>query len=392
VVPDALAKDLGLNGEALAQLAREAEGIVSKGELPSLQIALARHGRLALELTFGQAQTCSGIRPATNDTLYQGFSTTKAVIASAIWLLVEEQGLDVTVPVAQWIPEFGANGKDNVLIEQLLTHTAGFPLAPFRALDWDDRTLRLQRFADWELEWEPGSRFTYHAASSLWVIAEIIERCARMDFREFLRSRILAPLGLHDFHLGLPMALEERVAHLVWVGKPRSAKSRSDAAVQPPVNDAPEEKLAALYNSRAYHAVGVPGGGGIMTASNLALFYQGLLQGGPLAGDRIWSERTIAWARQVRTGDLIDPMTGKTANRGLGIVVAGDQDRLFRGFAEHNSANAYGHLGMGGQVGWADPDTGLSFAFLTNGHERNPLRAGMRAMSMSERAVACVQT
>jgi CubicO group peptidase (beta-lactamase class C family) len=382
--------ELGLDPKAVGQLAAHAERFVVRDELPSLQLALARHGRVAVELTFGQAQTCSGIRAATNDTLYQGFSTTKALMASAIWLLAEEQRLSVTDPVAKWVPEFAANDKEGVLIEQLLTHTAGFPSAPFRAADWDDRTLRLKQFADWHLEWKPGSRFAYHAASSMWVIAEIIERCAGMDFRDFVRSRILAPLRLDDFHLGLPADLEDRVAQFVWVGKARPAKAIANDTVRPPANDAPEEKLAALYNSRKYHAVGVPGGGGIMTAGNLALFYQGLLHGGALDGEPIWTERTLAWGRQIRTGDMIDPMTGKIANRGLGIVVAGDDDRFFRGFAQHNSADAFGHLGMGAQVGWADPATGLSFALLTNGHDRNPLRGGLRAMNMSERAVACV--
>ncbi len=387
------ADDSGLDPLAVERLAERAQRFVLEGELPSLQIALARHGQVAVARTFGRATTCTGSLEATNDTLYQGFSTTKALMASAIWLLVQERRVDVADRVARWIPEFAANAKHSVLVEHLLTHTAGFPFAPFRPLDWEDRTYRLQQFADWHLDWEPGSRFTYHAASSMWVVAEIIERCTQTDFRDFVRTRILDPLQLGDFHLGLAADLENRVADFTWVGDARTDEQIANDTVRPPDNDAPEDKVADLYNSHEYHAVGVPGGGGIMTASDLALFYQGLLHGGSsggsCGGDRIWSEPTLSWARRVRTGDLIDPMTRKAANRGLGIVVAGDDDRFYRGFAESNSPGAFGHLGMGGQVGWADPATGLSFAFLTDGHDRNTLRGGMRALSMSQRAVAC---
>ncbi len=384
------ADDSGLDSLAIEHLAERAERFVIKGELPSLQIALARHGQVVVARTFGRAETCTGSHEATNDTLYQGFSTTKALMASAIWLLVQEQQIEEADPVARWIPEFGTNEKHGVTIEHLLTHTAGFPYAPFRAVDWEDRTYRLQQFADWHLDWQPGSRFTYHAASSMWVVAEIIERVTQTDFRDFVRTRILQPLQLGDFHLGLAADLENRVADFTWVGEARTDEQIANDAVRPPTNDAPQDRLADLYNSHEYHAVGVPGGGGIMTAGDLALLYQGLLHGGSRGGDRIWSEQTLSWARRVRTGDLIDPMTRKAANRGLGIVVAGDDDRFYRGFAESNSPIAFGHLGMGGQVGWADPATGLSFAFLTDGHDRDTLRGGMRALAMSQCAAACV--
>ena len=90
--------------------------------------------------------------------------------------------------------------------------------------------------------------------------------------------------------------------------------------------------------------------------------------------------------------DLIDPMTGAPAHRTLGLVLAGDPSTaMLRGFASTTSPGTFGHMGAGGQVAWADPATGLSFAYLTNGLDRNPIRMGARGLSLSYRAGGVLQ-
>ena len=122
-----------------------------------------------------------------------------------------------------------------------------------------------------------------------------------------------------------------------------------------------------------------------MTAADLALFYQALMHGGSVGERTVWKAETLAMARQVRSGDLRDPLSGKRVNRALGIVVAGDEDRNLRGFGHENSPLAFGHGGAGGQIAWADPATGISIGYCTNGHDRNPLRMGRRGVSISNR-------
>ena len=132
--------------------------------------------------------------------------------------------------------------------------------------------------------------------------------------------------------------------------------------------------------------------------AELALFYQGLLHGGPLRGgggrphddSEIWRDTTLANARRVRTGELQNPDIGKAASRGLGIVVAGDAFRNFRGFGKTNSAETFGHSGAGGQLAWADPVTGLSLGYCTNGHDRNLVRRGRRGTAISSLAAVCL--
>jgi CubicO group peptidase (beta-lactamase class C family) len=129
----------------------------------------------------------------------------------------------------------------------------------------------------------------------------------------------------------------------------------------------------------------VPGGGGIMSAAALALFYQALLHGG-LGGRRVWSPEMLGSARSVRSGSLTDPLYGKLANRALGIIIAGDSDRHFRGFGHGNSPETFGHNGAGGQLAWADPATGLSLGYVTGGHDRNGIRQGRRGVAIGSLA------
>ena len=372
---------VGLDADKVAAVVARVRREVDEGLLPSAQIAIARHGKLALFETVGDA-TC--------DTLYCVFSCTKAITCAAAWLLIERGQLHLRERVADTVPEFGTNGKETITVEQLFLHSAGFPHAPFAPADWPDRPRRLARFASWRLNWPPGSRFEYHPTSGMWALAEVVERKAGRDFHAFVREEIATPLALPDLHVGLPVGENHRVAVLEHCGDAMSAADYARLGIpEPPMTEVTEEAILS-FNREDVRAVGVPGGGGIMTAAELALFYQALLHGGSRGRRRVWRDDTLALARTVRSGELADPLTGKRVNRGLGIVVAGDADRNFRGFGHENSPLAFGHGGAGGQIGWADPATGLSVGYCTNGHDRNPLRMGRRVVSVSNHAARVV--
>lgn len=369
-------------GELLANAASFVEG---GGVLPSIQVAVAHRGKVIAARTFATSPDVS------DRTLYTIFSCTKAITASAAWLLEQDGKLDVRERVVDVVPEFGTNGKDVITVEQLLTHTCGFPVAPFAPLDWNDREKRLARFAKWRLDWEPGSRFVYHAMTSFWVLAEVIERRAGQDFRAYIRERIFAPLGLTDLFLGDTAAVDARVADVVHVGDRPAPEALAALGLSLPASVTDDEKYFEAYNQPAIRAVGAPASGGVATASALALFYQGLLHDLAAADGehRVWRPATIARALAIRTGELIDPMTRRRAHRGLGVVVAGDDDKVYRGFGSATSSEAFGHPGAGGQVAWADPASGLSFVCLTNGFDRDAIRLGMRGVVLSTLAAQC---
>ncbi len=123
-----------------------------------------------------------------------------------------------------------------------------------------------------------------------------------------------------------------------------------------------------------------------MTAGDLALFYQALLSGRAEDGSEIFAPATLEMARRVRTEGLRDPVFGTAPHRGLGIVVAGDDKRVYRGFGRTGSEQLFGHGGAGGQIGWADPESGLSFGFCTNGFDRQAIRQARRGVALSSRA------
>jgi CubicO group peptidase (beta-lactamase class C family) len=367
---------LKLSEEKVQNLLARVRQEVDEGLLPAAQVAVAKDGQLALFETFGSA---------TDESLFCIFSATKAITSSAIWILLEEKKLSLSERVADIIPAFGANGKEVVTVEQLLTHTAGFPDAPFRTLDWLDLGRRYERFSQWRLAWEPGSRFQYHPTSTMWVLAEILERRGGLAFQQFIRERIAAPLGLTDLYVGLPADQNERVVPCSHAGNPLTeADYESMGIPKPPVTEVTEEAILS-FNDPEIRAVGVPGGGAITNAAELALYYQALLSGGG-NGQQIWSAQTLADARRVRTGELTDPLFGKPVSRGLGIVIAGDETRNYRGFGHTNSPLAFGHNGAGGQLAWVDPASGISLAYLTSAHDRNEVRQGRRGVSISNRA------
>ena len=133
-------------------------------------MAIARSGKLASFICRGLVPAGTVSKPADHETLYAAFSATKAVTSSAVWLLLHEGSLRLTNRVVDLIPEFGANSKQDVRIEHLLCHTAGFPRAHLDPLKWENRAARLATFREWALEWPPGTRFEYHMTSGMWCL------------------------------------------------------------------------------------------------------------------------------------------------------------------------------------------------------------------------------
>ena len=371
-------RELGLNVSAVQDLRGRVAHAIGKGPLPSVQIALARHGRLALFETFGEGDC---------DTRYNIFSCTKPLVAAAIWRLMGEGALDITRPVSGYIPSFAANGKQAVTVEQVLCHTAGFPQAPMAEPHWWTREGRLQQMADWFLAWESGSRMEYHALSGHWVLAELIEVASGVDYRQYIQGAITGPLGVPGLALGGENANAGKIAKLGHVGDSPTADEL--AAVFGRAVDIPDSRDDGLliFNEPRVRALGIPGGGAVATAADVALFYQGLLQN----TGNTFDEAVLADALGRVRVDHADPITGIAANRGLGVVIAGDgPEKVYRGMGQRVSARAFGHQGVGGQLAWGDPQTGLSFCLLTNGLDVNPIRSARFGSSVNNRAGACV--
>ncbi len=365
---------MSIDRSAVDALLARARRDVDGGLLPSCQVALALDGELVAFETFGDA---------TDETRYVVYSATKPFVAGAMWALIGDGVVDPSDPVVAYVPEFGTNGKDAVTVEQVMLHTSGFPQAPLMILDGDTSAGRCAAFARWRLDWVPGAEYQYHPSSAHWVLAEIIERVSGEDFRDVIERRVTKPAGLPRVLGDVPFAAATQVA----VGEVATPEELQ-AAFGVPELEVGEVTTPALlaFNDPAVRRVGMPGGGGVMRASELALFYQAVLHN----PGEMWKPDVLEDARSNVRNGLPDRMSGVPANRTLGMVQAGDDGRShMRGMGRTVSPAAIGHNGAKGQLAWGDPATGLSLGYCTNGLDEHAVREARRTTAIASLAAVC---
>jgi CubicO group peptidase (beta-lactamase class C family) len=345
---------LGLDPRQLERLSELVTRHVAEGRYPGAQYAIARHGKLGVFSTVGDARIAPTRVPAGDDTLWLMYSNTKVITACAVWLLVERGALSFTDRVSDHLPGFEAHGKKDITLAQLLSHQGGFPSADVPAAAWEDHELLRKIVCGFTLEWTPGSRVQYHGRSAHWVAGAMIEALTKMDFRDFIRENVTEPLGLGDeLYVGMPDAVHTRAVDM-----------------HEPAADGRQVPVAEA-NTSAHRRAGAPNGGGYATARAMAAFYQMLLSGGRLNGVRLLSPRLIAYVTRNVTGDRVDLNMNMPMHRGLGPHVRGTTETI-RGLGSLASPRTFGHGGVGSSYCWADPDSGVSFAYLTNSRIPDP--------------------
>ena len=303
------AEALGLDPKPLARLRELITAHIAEGRYPAAQIAVARHGKLGLVWTLGDARLDPQRVAACDETLWLLFSNTKVITACAVWLLVERGALAFTDKVADHVPGFEANGKGDISVIQLLSHQGGFPNAEVPKAAWEDHELLRRSVCGFTLEWTPGSRVFYHRGAAHWVAAVLIEALTKTDYRAFIRENVAEPLGLGDD---------------LFVGLPDRVHGRAVDMHEP----SPD-------------------------------------------GARLLSPRTIAYVTRNYTGDRVDGYMGMPMHRGLGPHLRGTTETI-RGLGSLASPRTFGHGGVGSSYCWGDPDSGVSFAYLTNSRVPDP--------------------
>lgn len=320
---------------------------IADGRYPGAQIALARHGKLALTRSYGNMGDTAKT-PVNERTLFNMFSQTKVFTSATIWTLIEEGKLSFMDRIVEHLPEFAARGKGNITLHQVMTHTGGFPSANITEAAWTDHKQMRKEVCDFSLEWTPGTRLQYHPRAAHLVQGMIIEAVTGKDYRDVIRERIMEPLGIADeVYIGVPEAQDSRCVTISGEGEPRD-------------------------NRREVRAAGLPGGGGFGTARGITAFYQALLNKGTLNGKRIVSPRLIAYVARNQTGEMPDAaMTNIPMHRGLGPHVRGQSDAI-RGLGTIGEPSVFGHGGAGSSYSWADPTSGVSFSYMTNHFSGEP--------------------
>ena len=177
--------------------------------------ALYQDGEKVVDIWGGVADEETG-RPWEEDTLQLVFSTTKGATAACAHLLAQRGEFDFDAPVAQYWPEFKANGKENIPVRWLLSHRAGLPVLdkPVSPEDVYAWTPFVDALAAKKPEWEPGTKHGYHAVTYGNLVGEVVRRISGKSIGQFFKDEIADPLGA-EFYIGLPESEEHRVSKLI---------------------------------------------------------------------------------------------------------------------------------------------------------------------------------
>lgn len=339
--------------------------IVAAGDEVGVQVAAYLHGEQIVDAWAGTADPQSG-RAVDGKTLFNVYSVTKGVAATALHVQAERGLVDYDSPVALYWPEYGANGKDRVTVRDALSHRTGTPQMPPGATpdsicDWDATCAGLAALEPIFPVGEPA----YQAVSFGWVIGEIVRRTdpEHRSFRDFVSQEISEPFGIEDLWLGIPDEVEPRIAKLIddLGQKPPPPGTALEKAMPFEVRLAPD-----VFELPQVRRATIAGVGGIFTARSLARFYGILANGGELGGKRLLSASRVEMCCHMRPGGTLpDPVFfGMPMPLGEGGYWMYDgQSPLTLAFG---STTAIGNPGAGGSLAWADPRTGLAVAYCHN--------------------------
>lgn len=335
-------------------------------------IAVFHHGELVVDLWGGQRNRDGD--PWDRNTLAMCFSTTKGVVATAAHILADRGLLDYEEPVATYWPEFAQNGKKNITVRHVLSHSAGLhrfgTIADHanRMLDWEHMTDAL---AAAKPAYAPGESVGYHGLTFGFLVGELVRRISGQQLNDFVQDNLAKPLGVNGLFIGCPPDQRHRIAPLEPM-MPRIPKvagpALSGAAwilgrVGAPLNPKrirttlTPRGIEDLLLSDEIRDVEVPAMNGHFDAVSLATMYAMLANGGEFGGVRVLGTETVKRLSEIQN-DQRDR-----------VVVVNMQWRL--GYHRVPRASnvlpfIYGHLGFGGSGAWADPQNNLALAFVCN--------------------------
>jgi len=299
--------------------------------------------------------------PWTRDTLVNVWSTTKTITSLAMLPLVERGPLDVHAPVAEYWPEFAANGKDGVLVRHLMSHTSGVagwdpPFTVEDMYDWDSSTARLAAQAPW---WEPGTASGYHANNQGHLLGEVLRRIDGRHLKQYVAEELAGPLGA-DFSIGAKEEDWDRISPVV-PPPPLPIDMRTLDPASPmfrcftgPVADASKANTAEWRRADMGALNGHSNAKGVLDVMRV------MSLGGEAGGVRLLSEKTRDLAFDVQIDD-VDLVLGVPFRRGIGFGLAGSAAVPY---LPEGRICFWG--GWGGSLIVMDADRRLTFSYMMN--------------------------
>lgn len=287
------------------------------------------------------------------DDLFWIFSASKPFIGVLVWQLIERGQLGLDDPVSAYWPEFAQGGKQHITVRQILTHRSGLPVAssgPGDVLamrDWHRSIRRIERARP---RYEPGTDPAYQYVIYGFMLGELVQRVTGLPLRRVMDAELLRPLDLTDTRLGLRTVEVPRAVPITTSGQAGRIADR-------------------LLNASTTRRAVIPAAGISTTAADLATFYRMLLAGGSLdGGPRILQPATIERMRAPSASTERDRFARSHVRWAHGFQLGGSRPgpKEINPMGQLSSRSTFGHNGSNCCIGWADPERGLVFAYLTN--------------------------
>jgi CubicO group peptidase (beta-lactamase class C family) len=339
-----------------------------EGHETGAAFSLYHRGQKVVDLWGGLANAAT-TRSWEEDTLQLVFSTTKGATAVCAHRLVEQGELDLDAPVAEYWPEFAAEGKGDIPVRWLLCHKAGLPFVdePLDLADvlaWEPL---IDALANQKPIWVPGEEYGYHAVTYGYLVGEVVRRISGRSLGTFFRDEVAQPLGL-DFWIGLPEEQEARVAPLESIDIDRSDPTMAamiDQFIGPETllgkalftDHTFSEDEFATFNRADVHAAEIPAANGITDARSLARMYAACV--GEVDGVRLLSPAQVDVASTRQTEGVDKVILGFDIQYALGFMAPSSMLTL-------GGPKSFGHYGAGGSVGFADPEVEVGFGYVMN--------------------------
>ncbi len=362
------AEEVGMSTERLGRINDAIQRHIDAGNIQGAVTAVARHGKLVHFEAHGLMDVPNN-RPMQQDNIFIMMSSTKPVLGVAAMMMIEEGLIRPTDPVSKWIPEFAdmqvavleepldenispirvdpenipphrlIPAAREITVHDLLTHTSGLASGGLGSAISAQRGLRgrgpgrtlatnAPEYGNYILDFQPGSRWQYSAATGLDVVARIVEIESGMPFDQFVKERIFEPLGMNNSWWNVPEEYQDRRVVIV------------DRDMAPFFDGPPTTYFAGSYGLNS-------------TAEDYIRFEQMLVNGGELFGNRLLSPRTVRMMSSNQSGDLFN-----RNGQGFGYTVAVTLDPIVGN--QRRTEGAFGWGGAFGTRSWSDPEEGLT--------------------------------
>lgn len=354
-LPTAPSARSGISAERLARIDTVVQQSIAQKELPGAVVLVGHHGRIVWRKAYGARAIEPQREPMTANTIFDLASLTKIVAtATSIMILIERGEVRLSDPVIKFIPEMKGEGRDQITIEQLLTHTAGF--APDFDLRerWTGYNEALKRLYREPLRHAPGMRFVYSDIGYI-ALGEVVHRVSGQTLDEFARKNIFVPLGMRETGFKPSVNLSPRIAP---TEKRRGQMSYLGDTAADAGSEGEQWLRGQVHDPTSFRMGGVAGHAGLFsTADDLAIFCRMILNGGIHNGTRLLSPMAVAAMTRPRA------VSEDGLARGLGWDIATtfstNKGDLF-------PLGSFGHTGFTGTSFWIDPASDSFVVFLSN--------------------------